>query len=104
MRWWLRNLVVGGAAGFAVGLVVGARSGASTCASCFSRRTAPSASRPLAVALTALPVPWLLERLVPDPRRERDLLARGLLVTGMAAFVSFGVTGVAIAYSTPRPF
>jgi uncharacterized membrane protein (UPF0136 family) len=56
------------------------------------------------VALTALPLPWLVERLAPDRPHQRGVVARGLVVAGMTAFVGFGVTGIVIAYSTPRVF
>lgn len=54
-----------------------------------------------AVALTALPVPWLVERLArkgPETRHPRA--ARVVVAVGMAGFLAYGITGVAIAYST----
>jgi uncharacterized membrane protein (UPF0136 family) len=56
------------------------------------------------VALTAAPVPLLVERLAPDRERHPGRLARGVVVVGMAGFALFALTGIAIAYSEPRPF
>jgi hypothetical protein len=58
----------------------------------------------LAVALTAAPVPLLVERFAPDRERAPGRLARGVVALGMTAFGLFAVTGVVIAYSQPRFF
>jgi hypothetical protein len=55
------------------------------------------------VAVTAAPVPLLVERFAPDRNRTPGRLARGVVVLGMAGFTLFGVTGIVIAYSEP-PF
>ena len=51
------------------------------------------------VALTAAPVPLLVERLAPDRERSRGRLARGTVLLGMTGFAGFGLTGIAIAYA-----
>jgi hypothetical protein len=58
----------------------------------------------VSVALTAAPVPLVIERLAPDLQRTPGRLARGAVVLGMTGFVLFAASGVAIAYSQPRPF
>jgi hypothetical protein len=58
----------------------------------------------VSVALTAAPVPLLIERLAPDRRRTPGRLARGVVVLGMTGFALFGVSGIVIAYSEPRFF
>ena len=56
----------------------------------------------VSVALTAAPLPILIERLAPDRERAPGRLATGVVVLGLAAFVLFAVSGVVIAYSEPR--
>ena len=56
------------------------------------------------VAVTAAPVPLLVERLAPDRERTPGRLARGLVVLGLTGFVLFAASGIAIAYSEPRIF
>jgi hypothetical protein len=51
------------------------------------------------VVLTAVPVPLLLERLVPDLDRRPNRLATGLVALGMTGFAVFAVTGILIAYA-----
>lgn len=58
----------------------------------------------VSVALTAAPVPLLMERLAPDRERAPGRLARGVVVLGMAGFALFAVSGIVIAYSEPRFF
>ena len=58
----------------------------------------------VSVALTAAPVPFLIERLAPDRQRTPGRLARGVVVLGMTGFALFGVSGIVIAYSEPRFF
>ncbi len=58
----------------------------------------------VSVALTAAPVPLLVERLAPDRERTPGRLARGVVVLGMTGFALFAASGVAIAYSEPRFF
>lgn len=53
------------------------------------------------VAVTAAPVPLLVERLAPDRERAPGRIARGIVVVGMAGFALFAVTGIVIAYSEP---
>lgn len=53
----------------------------------------------VSVALTAAPVPLLLERLAPDKERDRGRGARAAVLLGMTGFAAFAATGVAIAYS-----
>jgi hypothetical protein len=56
------------------------------------------------VAITAAPVPLLIERLAPDRERNPGRLARGVVLLGMTGFALFAVSGVVIAYSEPRFF
>lgn len=56
----------------------------------------------VSVALTAAPVPLLVERLAPDRKRAPGRLARGVVVLGMTGFALFAASGVVIAYSEPR--
>jgi hypothetical protein len=51
------------------------------------------------VALTALPVPLLVERLAPDRARSPGRAAQGVVLLGMTGFAVFAVTGVASAYA-----
>jgi hypothetical protein len=51
------------------------------------------------VALTAVPVPMLVERFAPDGRRKPGRLAQSLVGIGMAGFALFAVTGIMIAYA-----
>ncbi len=50
------------------------------------------------VALTAAPLPLLVERLAPDRQRSPGRLAHGVLVVGMTGFAVFAVTGIVSAY------
>ena len=51
------------------------------------------------VALTAAPVPVLVERLAPDRERHPGRVAQGVVALGLTGFAVFGVTGILIAYS-----
>jgi len=51
------------------------------------------------VALTAVPVPMLVERFAPDRRREPGRVAQSLVGIGMTGFAVFAVTGIMIAYA-----
>jgi len=51
------------------------------------------------VALTAAPVPVLIEKLAPDRERRPGALAPGLVFLGLAGFAAFGLSGIAVAYS-----
>lgn len=51
------------------------------------------------VALTAAPVPILIERFAPDRQRRPGHLAGGVVALGMSGFVVFAVTGIMIAYA-----
>jgi len=51
------------------------------------------------VALTAAPVPLLVERLAPDRERSPGRLAHGTVLLGMTGFAGFAVTGIAMAYT-----
>ena len=51
------------------------------------------------VALTAAPVPLIVERLAPDRVRRPGRLAQGVVVLGMTGFAVFAVTGIMIAYT-----
>ena len=55
----------------------------------------------VSVAVTAAPVPLLVERFAPDRQRTPGRIARGLVVLGMSGFALFAVTGIVIAYSEP---
>jgi hypothetical protein len=55
----------------------------------------------VSVAVTAAPVPLLVERFAPDRNRTPGRLARAIVVLGMTGFVLFGVTGILTAYSEP---
>jgi hypothetical protein len=51
------------------------------------------------VALTAAPVPLLVERLAPDRKRSPGRVAQGVVLLGMTGFAVFAVTGVVLAYT-----
>lgn len=51
------------------------------------------------VALTAAPVPMLVERLAPDVDRRPGLIARSVVALGLGAFAVFALTGITIAYN-----
>ncbi len=51
------------------------------------------------VALTAVPVPLLVERLAPDRERSPGRLAQGVVLLGMTGFAAFAVTGIVTAYA-----
>jgi hypothetical protein len=51
------------------------------------------------VALTAMPVPLLVERLAPDRDRRPGRLKQGIAALGMTGFAAFAVTGIVIAYN-----
>ena len=52
-----------------------------------------------AVALTAAPVPLLVERLAPDRFRRPGRLAQSVVALGMTGFAVFAVTGIVIAFA-----
>lgn len=58
----------------------------------------------VSVALTAAPVPLLIERFAPDRERRPGRLAQGVVLLGLAGFTVFGVTGVVMAYHEPSFF
>ena len=51
------------------------------------------------VALTAAPVPLLIERLAPDRERRPGRLAQGVVALGMSGFLAFAVSGILMAYA-----
>jgi hypothetical protein len=51
------------------------------------------------VALTAVPVPMLVERFAPDRKRRPGRLAQGVVALGMTGFAVFALTGIMIAYA-----
>ena len=51
------------------------------------------------VALTAAPVPILIERFDSDRERRPGRLAEGVVKLGMAGFAVFALTGIMIAYA-----
>ncbi len=51
------------------------------------------------VALTALPVPVLVERLAPDRERRPGRLTQGVVALALTGFAVFGLTGVVMAYA-----
>lgn len=51
------------------------------------------------VALTAAPVPILVERLAPDRRRQPGRIAQSLVWVGITGFAVFAATGIMIAYA-----
>ena len=52
-----------------------------------------------AVALTAAPVPLLVEHLAPDRERRPGRLAHAVVALGMSGFAAFAATGLLIAYA-----
>jgi hypothetical protein len=56
----------------------------------------------VSVALTAAPVPFLIERFAPDRERAPGRRARGAVALGLTGFALFAVSGVILAYSEPR--
>ena len=58
----------------------------------------------VSVAVTAAPVPLLVERLAPDRERHPGRLARGVVVLAMSGFALFALSGIAIAYAEPPLF
>ncbi len=51
------------------------------------------------VALTAAPVPILVERFDPDRKRQPGRLAQGVVALAMTGFAVFALTGIMIAYA-----
>ncbi len=51
------------------------------------------------VALTAAPVPILVERFDPDRKRKPGRIAHGVVVLGMTGSSVFALTGIMIAYA-----
>ena len=51
------------------------------------------------VALTAAPVPLIVERLAPDRARRPGRLTQGIVAIGLTGFAVFAVTGIMIAYA-----
>jgi hypothetical protein len=51
-----------------------------------------------AVALTAAPVPVLVERLAPDRERDPGPVRQGLVAIALTGFSLFAITGLLIAY------
>jgi uncharacterized membrane protein (UPF0136 family) len=58
----------------------------------------------VSIAITAAPVPLLIERLAPDRERNPGRVARSVVMIGMTGFALFAVTGIVMAYSQPQPF
>src|SRR5262245_52511840 len=56
------------------------------------------------VAVTAAPVPLLVERWAPDPDRTPGGAARAVAVLSIAGTLVFGISGIVLAYSEPRLF
>jgi hypothetical protein len=52
------------------------------------------------LALTAAPVPLLMERLAPDRERRPGLIGRGIVALGLSGFGVFAATGISLAYAT----
>jgi hypothetical protein len=110
VRWWLRSVAVGFAVGFGVGLVIGGTVGRVFMRLLFLAKedtlgleTAMGAIvgefTGISVALTAAPVPLLVERLAPDRKRSPGRVAQSVVVLGMTGFAVFAVTGVVLAYT-----
>lgn len=105
----MRTLAVGVGVGLLVGLVVGGTLGRVVMRILFLARNQDDfALLPVtvslilivvSVALTAAPVPWLVERFAPDRDRAPGRLARGVVIFGLLGFALFAVTGVVTAYS-----
>ncbi len=53
----------------------------------------------ISVALTAAPIPLIVEWLTPDHRHHRGRFAHALVFLGMSAFVVFGSYGILTAYT-----
>jgi uncharacterized membrane protein (UPF0136 family) len=51
------------------------------------------------VALTAAPVPVLMERLAPDRERRPGRVAQSVVTLGLTGFAVFAVTGIVLAYT-----
>lgn len=98
MLRWLRSLAIGMAVGLVVGVVVGGSLGR-----VFMRLAFLAEKDALlivgSVALTAVPVPILTERLAPDRQRQPGHLATAAVAFGMIGFVLFAITGIVIAYT-----
>lgn len=58
----------------------------------------------MSVAITAAPVPLLVERFAPDRERTPGRLAGGVVLLGLTGFAVFAVSGIVIAYSEPPLF
>lgn len=56
----------------------------------------------ISIAVTAAPVPLLVERLAPDRERSPGSLTRVVVALGLAGFLLFGVSGIVIAFSQSR--
>ena len=52
------------------------------------------------VALTAAPLPLLVERVAPDRERRPGRLTGALVALGMCGFAAFAATGITIAYAS----
>jgi hypothetical protein len=51
------------------------------------------------VALTAMPVPFVVERIAPDRERRPGAVSNALVAAGLLAAIVFASTGVALAYA-----
>ncbi len=51
------------------------------------------------IALTAAPVPLLVERLAPDRQRRPGRIAHGVVAISVAGFTVFALTGIVTAYA-----
>jgi hypothetical protein len=56
------------------------------------------------VAVTAAPVPVLVERWAPDRDRAPGGAARAVVVLALTGTLVFGISGIVLAYSEPRLF
>jgi len=56
------------------------------------------------VAVTAAPVPLLVERWAPDRDRAPGGAARAVVALALAGTLVFGISGIVLAYSEPRLF
>lgn len=52
------------------------------------------------VALTAAPVPLLIERFAPDRKRSPGRISHSVVLLGMGGFAVYGLTGIGFAYAT----